>query len=347
MFVRTLFTGIVLMVACAAAPRSHSAHAQSVLSGAVIAPSIWVRTAPAFDATPVGPIFTGDAIWVHAQSADGRWLRVSNTLRNRAGWMPTDFAKLDGKLEAVPVEKAALPAVKNKLQPLPGWISVPAAAKRQHAALIKKGRPANIFTVAGDCNSEPDAYIRRLANGAFDASKYPQFAGVLRRFERSFLRRSYAASGSFSARAMFDPTWVDPEVCHAEGPLVCEVWRSSASIVFISLGTGDQFDWKGFELHYTKVISTALERGALPVLFTKSDVLETQQHGAPPDAINSVIRRVAAERGLPLIDFAVIAKTLPNQGLKDEGNADFHLNEAGSDTRILATLYVLQHLTGP
>jgi hypothetical protein len=344
MFLRTLFSGIVLIAASIAAPR---AHAQNALTAAVTAPSIWVRTAPSFDATPIGPVFTGDALTVQSQSPDGRWLRVSNTVRNRAGWMPADFAKLNGKLEAVPVVSTTLPAVKNKLQPLPTWISVPAAAKKQYAALLKKGRPGNIFTVAGDCNSEPDAYIRRLANGAFDASKYPQFAGVLRRFERSFMRRSYAASGSFSAQAMFDPNWVDPAICHAEGPLVCEVWRSSASIVFVSLGTGDQFDWKDFEPHYTKVISTALERGALPVLFTKSDVLETQQHGAPPEAINGIIRRVAAERGLPLIDFAVIAKTLPNQGLKDEGNIDFHLNEAGSDMRIVGTLYVLQHLAGP
>jgi hypothetical protein len=211
---------------------------------------------------------------------------------------------------------------------------------------VKLGRPANIFTVAGDCNSEPDAYIRRLANGAFDASRHPEYAEVVRRFEPSFLRRSYAASGSFSAKAMFDPTWVDPEICHTEGPLVCEVWRSSASIVFISLGTGDQFDWKDFSVNYTKVITTALARGALPVLFTKSDDLESRQHGAPVESINSTIRAIARDRQLPLIDFAVIAKTLPNNGLRDEGNTDFHLNEAGSDTRILATLQVLQVLTG-
>jgi hypothetical protein len=292
-------------------------------------------------------VFTGDALTVFASARNGKWLRVENSARARAGWVPLEFIKLSGKVDALPVEAPAVARAVGKLAPLPNWVSVPAGARKTYAALVKKGRPGGIFSVAGDCNSEPDAYIRRLANGAFDAAKYPQFAGVIRRFERSFLRRSYAASGSFNANAMFDPTWTDPDICYGEGPLVCEVWRSSASIMFISLGTGDQFDWKNFEGQYTRVLTTTLERGALPVLFTKADRLETEQHGAPPDAINSVIRRIARERELPLIDFAAIASTLPNNGLREEGNADFHLNEQGSDIRIVATLYVLQQLSGP
>jgi hypothetical protein len=291
-------------------------------------------------------VFVKEALLVSARAKNDRWVRAATPAGDKFGWLPIDFIKLDGRIADLPEEKSTgAPIAKHKLTPLPSWISVPAAARRQHAALLKQGRPANIFSVAGDCNSEPDAYIRRLANGSFNASKHPQYADVVRRFENSFLRRSYAASGSFNAQAMFDPNWTDPAICHGEGPLVCEVWRSSASIIFLSLGTGDQFDWKNFESYYTRVITTSIARGALPVLMTKADDLETRQHGAPPDAINGVIRRIAQERQLPLIDFAVIAKTLPNNGLRDEGNTDFHLNEQGSDTRILATLQVLQALS--
>ncbi len=321
------------------------AQAQTALQATVSVPSVWFRTAPDLTATPVGPVFVGESLVIEARTKDGRWLRGKNQQGTKAGWLPREFIKVTGKSESLPEEVPTAPKAVARAPALPRWISVPAGAKKQYAALVKQGRPGNIFTVAGDCNSEPDAYIRRLANGAFDVSRYPQYAEVVRRFEPSFLRRSYAASGSFNAKAMFDPTWVDPAICHNEGPLVCEVWRSSASIVFISLGTGDQFDWRDFDVNYTKVITTALARGALPVLFTKSDDLESRQHGAPPEAINGTIRRIAAEKQLPLIDFAVIAKTLPNNGLRDEGNTDFHLNEAGSDTRILATLQVLQALT--
>jgi hypothetical protein len=321
-------------------------HAQKTLNAVVSAPSIWLRAAPDMTTAQRAVVFQNDALIVSARAKKDRWLRAATVDGAKAGWVPVDFIKLNGKVDALPEESPALPApAKRKATPLPTWISVPAGAKKQHAALLKKGRPATIFTVAGDCNSEPDAYIRRLANGAFDASKHPQYADVVQRFENSFLRRSYAASGSFNAQSMFDPSWTDPDICFGEGPLVCEVWRSSASIIFLSLGTGDQFDWKNFDAHYTRVITTALERGALPILMTKADDLETRQHGAPPEAINGAIRRIAAERQLPLIDFAVVAKGLPNNGLRDEGNTDFHLNEQGSDTRILATLQVLQALT--
>jgi hypothetical protein len=322
------------------------ARAQTSMAATVAVPSVWFRVAPDMASTQIVPVFTGDALTVSGRDKTKRWLRAANADGSKAGWLPAAFIKVQGDLAALP-ELVAAPysAPKAKAGPLPSWISVPAGARKQFQALVKSGRPATIFTVAGDCNSEPDAYIRRLANGAFDVSRYPQYADTVRRFESSFLRRSYAASGSFSAPSMFDPNWTDPAICYGEGPLVCEVWRSSASIVFISLGTGDQFDWKNFNVQYTQVITTALARGALPVLFTKADDLETRQHGAPPEMINSAIRAIARERQLPLIDFAVVAKSLPNNGLRDEGNTDFHLNEQGSDTRILATLQVLQALS--
>ena len=95
------------------------------------------------------------------------------------------------------------------------------------------------------------------------------------------------------------------------------------------------------------MISATLEWGAVPVLYTKSDSLESEQSDAPYDAINAVIRNVAREASLPLIDFAIAARDLPNNGLRDEGNADFHLSEAGSDMRILAALRVLDVLQDP
>jgi hypothetical protein len=342
---KRIFTCLVCLIASQHV--SSPANAQTQIDAVVAAPSVWLRAAPDMTTSQNAVVFQKDALKVAARAKKGRWLRVATPDGAKIGWVPAEFVKVNGKVDALPEEAPALPAfAKRKPAPLPSWISVPPGAYKQFAALLKKGRPGTIFTVAGDCNSEPDAYIRRLANGAFDASKHPQYADVVRRFEASFLRRSYAASGSFSAQSMFDPSWTDPDICFGEGPLVCEVWRSSASIIFLSLGTGDQFDWKNFDAHYTRVITTALERGALPVLMTKADDLETRQHGAPPEAINGVIRRIAAEKQLPLIDFAVVAKGLPNNGLRDEGNTDFHLNEQGSDTRILATLQVLQALSG-
>jgi hypothetical protein len=151
-----------------------------------------------------------------------------------------------------------------------------------------------------------------------------------------------------------DPLFANAEQCAAgEGPLACELRASKASIVFISLGTGDTFTWQDFEANYRRLIDTALLAGALPVLVTKADDLESLQGGAPAGAINGAIRRLGQEYQLPVMDFAQAAKRLPRQGLADEGHEiegrgvvyltddRFHLNGYGMDMRMLMTLMTL------
>ena len=121
--------------------------------------------------------------------------------------------------------------------------------------------------------------------------------------------------------------------------------RSQAAIVILSLGTGDQFTWRDFEKHYRGILDALLKAGTLPVLVTKADALEQQQGGAPAGNINNVVRALGAEYGLPVLDFYAATRALPNQGLREEGNEDFHMNAAGSDMRILLTLQVLREIT--
>jgi hypothetical protein len=145
---------------------------------------------------------------------------------------------------------------------------------------------------------------------------------------------------------MFEPDWADPGQCAAgEGPLACELRVSKASVVFISLGTGDQFAWRDFEQNYRAVISYTLKAGVLPVLVTKADDLETHS-GAASGYINGVIRRLGREYGVPVLDFWAATRGLPSYGLRNEGNDNFHMTPAGSDARILATLQTLYALAG-
>jgi hypothetical protein len=129
-----------------------------------------------------------------------------------------------------------------------------------------------------------------------------------------------------------------------EGPLACELRQTNASIVIVELGTGDQFGWQEFEPHFREIVDYVLRVGALPILVTKADDLDHQQGGAPSEFINDVIRRVAEEKQLPLIDFHAATRSLPNFGLLDEGNFDFHLSPAGSDLHLQGTLQMLNAL---
>ena len=93
------------------------------------------------------------------------------------------------------------------------------------------------------------------------------------------------------------------------------------------------------------MIEHALAKGVLPVLVTKADDIETAS-GAPSGAINAVIKKLATEFQVPLLDFYAATRELPNFGLLDEGDKDFHLSYAGMDRRMLTTLQTLAAITG-
>jgi hypothetical protein len=58
-----------------------------------------------------------------------------------------------------------------------------------------------------------------------------------------------------------------------------------------------------------------------------------------------VIGKLAKEYGVPLLDFWAATQTLPNNGLLDEGDLDFHLSQAGMDLHLLATLQTLEAIS--
>lgn len=253
------------------------------------------------------------------------------------------------------------PAISSKETPppqvvkrSPGAVSlsvpgVPHLSKR-HKVLYRESvlndKDLTMFAVAGDCNSIPPVYLRRVLTGEFDVSKLSaNLRETIERFKQAFSRVSLAANGGFTAAGMNDPTWSDGALCGpSQSPLACEIWTSRASVIFISVGTGDQYSWQNFEDNYREIVETVLHRSVLPVLVTKADDLETQQGGAPPDYINNVIRNLARDYDVPLMDYALAAQSLPNRGLIYEGNLGFHASPAGMDLRMVMTLQILDQL---
>lgn len=191
-----------------------------------------------------------------------------------------------------------------------------AKQKQLYKDAVAKGKKANLFTVVGDCNSQPAVYVRRVANGEFNLTKQTaRIQQTAKYFQPSWSRVSLAARGGFGAAAMMDPTWADGAMCGTtRGPFECELWQSGASIVFVELGTGDQYEWQAFEKNYRAMLVMGLKEGVLPVLVTKADRLE-ENSGAPSDFINNVVRKLAKEYQLPLLDFAPAARLLPMNGL--------------------------------
>ena len=326
----------------------------------VTEPATWLRAAPSFVAGNSVAATNGQTYEVLARSTDGQWWQL-NAGALGAAWLPADLgALISGRIDAAPVVSASVTVTPTKTPagrkvkpktpaPFPPWVPVITPEQRaRYQNAVAFGKDPVMFTVVGDCNSQPPVYVRRVATGEFDGSRVePRLQAMINRFSRSFTRVSLAAKGGFGTAAMLDPTWSDQGLCDVtQGPFACEVRVSRASVIFIELGTGDQLAWKDFEKNYRPLVAHALAKGVLPVLVTKADDIETAE-GAPSGAINDVIRRLAREYQVPLLDFHAASRGLPNNGLLDEGDKDFHLNDAGMYRHIEATLQTLHAITAP
>ncbi len=202
------------------------------------------------------------------------------------------------------------------------------------------GNNPHAFSKIGDCNSELPFFLGRFDSGDYDLGPYQYLQPVIDYFAGSFGRQSVTVWTGNHAWSVLDPTFADPTRClPGETPLACEFRLHRPSVVLIRLGTNEAYTPTLFEQHLRAILDYSIERGVIPVLGTKADQLEGS------DAINDVVRRLAAEYQVPLWDFGRIASTLPGRGLRDDG---FHMTWyplTFSDPRALQQGHSVHNLT--
>lgn len=298
---------------------------------------------PDWKSAQVGRVVKWQCLTAVGRNDNAEWTLV--TYGNGQAWLHGSAFQALADLRTLPVTSQTQPSDLSLLK-APGASQISPQMKALYKAAAKLGRNPRLFTTAGECNSEPPLYTERYASGAVQLAQNKQLAIVATKFGASFNRASMATLGGYNTASMLDALWSDPKKCNSnEGPLACELRTSKASVIFISLGTGDQTSWQDFELRYRQLIAVALKNNTVPVLVTKADALETEEKGAPPDHINSVIRKLAAEFGVPLMDLAAAVQDLPGQGLADAKPPRFHASAEAMDMRILMTLQILMELS--
>ncbi len=202
------------------------------------------------------------------------------------------------------------------------------------------GNNPRAFSKIGDCNSELPFFLGRFDSGDYDLGPYQYLQPVIDYFAGSFGRQSVTVWTGNHAWSVLDPTFANPTRClPGETPLACEFRLHRPSVVLIRLGTNEANTPALFEQYLRAIVDYSIERGVIPVLGTKADQLEGS------DAINEVVRRLAAEYQVPLWDFGRIASTLPGRGLRDDG---FHMTWyplTFSDPRALQQGHSVHNLT--
>jgi LysM repeat protein len=179
------------------------------------------------------------------------------------------------------------------------------------------GNNPHAFSKIGDCNSELPFFLGRFDSGDYDLGPYQYLQPVIDYFAGSFGRQNVTVWTGNHAWSVLDPTFANPTLClPGETPLACEFRLHRPSVVLIRLGTNEAYTPALFEQYLRAILDYSIERGVIPILGTKADQLEGS------DAINDIVRRLAAEYQVPLWDFGRIASTLPGRGLRDDG---FHM----------------------
>ncbi len=267
---------------------------------------------------------------VIGRSADAVWLQVT-TPGNTTGWVQAQYVESvsveaqTGQIAALPVLATAAPAsaVAAYVESPPYLSDLSPRVHEIYRFGQSRGNRPNKFALIGDSNTENPKFFRPFDWGMYNLGGYGYLEDTVRFFKGSFDRTSPAARGGFSTSKALDPGQADAGQCGGESPVVCELRQQQPSVALVLIGTGDQHSWQGFESRYRQILDLCISYGVVPILITKGDDLEHRDNSAPSGYINAIIRQLAAEYQVPLLNLTQVLDTLPARGFIDDG---FHYN---------------------
>jgi len=206
---------------------------------------------------------------------------------------------------------------------------------------IAAGNDPHVFSVVGDCQSEPNVFLGIYETNRYSLGATHQYLQeTIDYYKGSFSRKSLAVRDGMSAPTALSALWADQSACQPdESPVACELRVRKPSIMFINLGT----NWlpgasaEVYGKYLRQIMDLVIANGTLPVLSTKADDVEGNQ------GINKVTAQIAHDYDIPLMNFWAAAQTLPNGGL-DPNRNDVYLSTDGWDRRSFSALETLDAL---
>jgi LysM repeat protein len=192
--------------------------------------------------------------------------------------------------------------------------AVEARVRLIYGAGVALGRDPRAFSKLGDSTIENPHFLSRFDQTAYNLADYSWLQYSIDYYRGSFGRQGVAVRRGLHSWAVFDPMWaVDPACTGAETVFTCELRLHNPSILFIKLGANDVGVPESFQRSMERLINTCIEAGVIPILSTKADRHEGSNIN------NEIIRELAVTYNLPLLDFDLLAETLPGRGLAPDG----------------------------
>lgn len=338
---KILFLGLLLALTL-------SIVAQEEMRGATI-DNLNVRTGPDTSYTRIGRIEAGSDIIIEGRNQRGDWLLVYTPDNSLRGWVASRYVNWQNDLELVripvieaimtdttpPAEAAPPPSVDdgaaNNAAPVPiddpfdalvltngTWRHIREIYIRGQAL----GNRPNAFSKLGDSNITMLAMFCPFETGKSSLGDYGYLQPVVGLMNEtgSFCRKNITADGRFTTLSEFETIWSDPYYCEpGETPLECEYRVHKPAYAIIYLGLGDMFMLSGDEFYdnMSRIITFWVDNGVIPVLTT---IVIAENHSNDMDGFfNDIIRRIAAENDIPLIDLSLATYYFDNRGAGEDG----------------------------
>ena len=183
------------------------------------------------------------------------------------------------------------------------------------------GLRSDVFSKLGDSITESGSFAQDIGHGWYELGAFADLEAVVAWFRRrtprgeeenSFTRASAAATAGWESSQLLE----GGDGC----PVERELRATHGAFAVLMIGTNDAERAGAATLasNLIAILDRVERRGVVVLLSTIPSHHGSDAAHAEAEAINGRIRALAAERHLPLIDYAASMATLPMEGISDD-----------------------------
>ena len=291
----------------------------------------WFRASPGTTGHIIKRLDDRVTLSVVGRTADNTWAQA-NLPDGRQGWVSTHFLDLTGiDLNVMPVTGTAVDASPTPTY-APGAPRVVSGVTSHARDIFLKGKAmgnrANVFAKVGDSITATPIFMNPFGEGQYDLGDYPYLGDVIDFYEGGkardgspFVEGSMAAGNGWSTVSLLTPGYSHPEFCGNFTPVACEYAAIKPAVALIMIGSNDAggVDPAVYQANLQSIVQTSIDMGVIPVLTTLPPKHLDSWNNRRIDQFNSIIRVVAQQNDIPLIDYWFALQTVPNQGISGDG----------------------------
>lgn len=280
-----------------------------------------LRDLPTFGGETLALLESFAPLTIIGRTADGWWLNVQ-TADAVQGWVVSEFVLTTLDVSAVPIT-TDLDAL---AQPYPLAPAVVRRILETAARGEENGMRPGVFAKVGDSITAASHFLQPIGADIFTLGNFQHLQATIDYYRvdlgdaaTPFERISLAAGVGWTAPALLDPRYADPQQCEpGETPLDCEYRLIQPQVALIMLGTNDvsRLDVSVYQGNLEEIVAISLELGVIPVIST---IPYQEDHEETVYAFNRAVRDTAEKFVVPFWDLFSELSSLRDSGLDVDG----------------------------